>query len=344
MKTLKKSLALLLAVIMLLSSFAFVIANADDNEGRTVVNIQITPPQAGNKAEETFKVDDERFTPGFADYVSFSESPVDCIARYGKMLSPEEYVDKMTDGFASQQQDAFLKAYYEALKPMMKNGITWIEYDLNDFQKMIDAGKTTREELEAMLKEYSKLELAGWLLQSSSEYGGKIGDSEYSTTARFMKPGDTFKEGKSYMCWCEAFVDIKAETAEYIKACNAIKPYFEKYAEINKKRADASEEEDAELKSQLEALDTQYKDGIDAVKAAVTAVQNKVKAAGCSEFPILTVNGEKTEDNRKSLWMACYDFGEAKKAPTILEKIIEFFNSIIELLKNLFGFIPAVKQ
>ncbi len=145
------------------------------------------------------------------------------------------------------------------------------------------------------------------------------------------------------MCLCQAWVDIKAETNAYIKSCYAIKPYYEQKAEISKNLQTATEEEAAELNRQLDALNAEYKDGLDAVKANQTAIQEKIESVGGTnrEQPILTVNGEKTEENFKGMWLSIYDFGEAKKAPTLLDRIISFFKRILDFFKSLFDFIPA---
>lgn len=342
MKTLKKSLALLLAAITLFSTLAFVTANADAGNGRQTVNVRVTAPAAGEKAEFSIKVDDERFAPGMADLFLLDTHAETFFTEFGKMPTSEEAVDKMTADALGDSGNEFDVAYYSAINNMIKSGITWIEYDLNDFQKLVDAGLADKTELE----ELTRLEYIGILLQSSAEYGSSFertfGDEAkgISSTARFMKPGDTFKEGKSYMCWCEATPDVKAETAELIKAGNALMPYYEKRAEIGKKLETATEEEAAALNTQLDALNDEYSEKLDNYEEALSAPVNKCRDINGEEYyyPVLMVNGEKTEENMKSLWMAYYDFGEVK-TPTILDRIIAFFTGIIDFIKNLFSFV-----
>ena len=344
MKTLKKSLALLLAAITLFSTLAFVTANADAGDGRQTVNVRVTAPAAGEKAEFSIKVDDERFAPGMADLFLIDTHAETFFAEFGKMPTSEEVVDKMTaDALGDSGNDAaYYSAYYSSINNMIKSGITWIEYDPNDFQKLVDAGLADKTELE----ELTRSEYIGILLQSSAEYGSSFertfGDEAkgISSTARFMKPGDTFKEGKSYMCWCEAMPDVKAETVELIKAGNALMPYYEKGAEIGKKLETATEEEAAALNTQLDALNDEYSEKLNKYGEALLAAINKCRDINGEEYfyPVLTVNGEKTEENMKSLWMAYYDFGEVK-TPTILDRIIAFFTGIIDFIKNLFSFI-----
>lgn len=347
MKTLKKSLALLLAAITLFSTLAFVTANADAGNGRQRVNVRVTAPAAGEKAEFSIKVDDERFVPGMADLFLIDTHAEAFFAEFGKMPTSEEAVDKWTATEDNSRNDAaYYAAYYAAydssINNMIKNGIAWIEYDPNDFQKLVDAGLADKTELE----ELTRSEYIGILLQSSAEYGSSFertfGDEAkgISSTARFMKPGDTFKEGKSYMCWCEASLDVKAETAELIKAGNALMPYYEKRAEICKKRETATEEEAAALNTQLDALNDEYSEKLDNYEEALFAPVYKCRDINGGEYyyPVLTVNGKKTEENMKSLWMAYYDFGEVK-TPTILDRIIAFFTGIIDFIKNLFSFV-----
>ena len=345
MKTLKKSLALLLAAITLFSTLAFVTANADAGNGRQRVNVRVTAPAAGEKAEFSIKVDDERFVPGMADLFLIDTHAEAFFAEFGKMPTSEEVVDKWTARAAednSGNDAAFYSAYYSSINNMIKSGITWIEYDPNDFQKLVDAGLADKTELE----ELTRLEYIGILLQSSAEYGSSFertfGDEAkgISSTARFMKPGDTFKEGKSYMCWCEATPDVKAETVELIKAGNALMPYYEKGAEIGKKLETATEEEAAALNTQLDALNDEYSEKLNKYGEVRFAAIDKCRDINGGEYyyPVLTVNGEKTEENMKSLWMAYYDFGEVK-TPTILDRIIAFFTGIIDFIKNLFSFV-----
>ncbi|MBQ8943297.1 MAG: hypothetical protein IJ050_02240 [Clostridia bacterium] len=345
MKTLKKSLALLLAAITLFSTLAFVTANADSGDGRATVNVRVTAPAAGEKAEFSIKVDDERFVPGMADMFLLDTDAETFFAEFGKMPTSEEAVDKRIARAAEENSGndaAYYAAYYSSINNMIKKGIAWIEYDPNDFQKLVDAGLADKTELE----ELTRSEYIGILLQSSAEYGSSFertfGDEAkgISSTARFMKPGDTFKEGKSYMCWCEASLDVKAETAELIKAGNALMPYYEKRAEIGKKLETATEEEAAALNTQLDALNDEYSEKLDNYEEALSAPVNKCRDINGGEYyyPVLTVNGEKTEENMKSLWMAYYDFGEVK-TPTILDRIIAFFTGIIDFIKNLFSFV-----
>lgn len=345
MKTLKKSLALLLAAITLFSTFAFVTANADAGNGRATVNVRVTAPAAGEKAEFSIKVDDERFVPGMADLFLIDTNVETFFAEFGKMPTSEEAVDKWIARAAEENSGndaAYYSAYYSAINNMIKKGITWIEYDPNDFQKLVDAGLADKTELE----ELTRSEYIGILLQSSAEYGSSFertfGDEAkgISSTARFMKPGDTFKEGKSYMCWCEATPDVKAETVELIKAGNALMPYYEKGAEIGKKLETATEEEAAALNTRLDALNDEYSEQLNKYDEALLAAINKCRDINGEEYfyPVLTVNGEKTEENMKSLWMAYYDFGEVK-TPTILDRIIAFFTGIIDFIKNLFSFV-----
>ena len=342
MKTLKKSLALLLAAITLFSTLAFVTANADAGNGRATVNVRVTAPAAGEKAEFSIKVDDERFVPGMADLFLIGTNAETFFAEFGKMSTSEEVVEKWITDALGDSGNEFDVAYYSAINNMIKKGITWIEYDLNDFQKLVDAGLADKTELE----ELTRLEYIGILLQSSAEYGASFertfGDEAkgISSTARFMKPGDTFKEGKSYMCWCEATPDVKAETVELIKAGNALMPYYEKGAEIGKKLETATEEEAAALNTQLDALNDEYSEKLNKYGEVRFAAIDKCRDINGGEYyyPVLTVNGEKTEENMKSLWMAYYDFGEVK-TPTILDRIIAFFTGIIDFIKNLFSFV-----
>ena len=342
MKTLKKSLALLLAAITLFSTLAFVTANADAGNGRATVNVRVTAPAAGEKAEFSIKVDDERFVPGMADLFLIGTNAETFFAEFGKMSTSEEVVDKWITDALGDSGNEFDVAYYSAINNMIKKGITWIEYDLNDFQKLVDAGLADKTELE----ELTRLEYIGILLQSSAEYGSSFertfGDEAkgISSTARFMKPGDTFKEGKSYMCWCEATPDVKAETVELIKAGNALMPYYEKGAEIGKKLETATEEEAAALNTQLDALNDEYSEKLDKYGEVRFAAIDKCRDINGGEYyyPVLMVNGKKTEENMKSLWMAYYDFGEVK-TPTILDRIIAFFTGIIDFIKNLFSFV-----
>ena len=347
MKTLKKSLALLLSAVMLFSTFAFVVANADYDQQRLKVNVQVTPPVAGKTADFTIKTDDN-FVPGFADVLILNSDPVSVYEMCGKVPSTSgEYVEAMFKGAMkstseeSPKDAKYFNAYYPAIGQMMKGGIAWIEYDVKDLQKLVDAGLADQAEVDAVMKDGLNLDFIGILLQSSSEYGysfENIGGEKgkgISSSARIMAPGDKFKEGKSYMCWCEASIDLKAEAAEWLNVLKALEPYFKKDAEISKKLDGATEEEREDLNAQRDALKEEYAKDLEKATNIAKAVMNKVGNHD-NYYPVVTVNGEKTEENRKSVWCAIYDFGEAEKEPTILDKIIEFFNSISEFFKNLF--------
>ena len=351
MKNLKKSLAILLAAVMLFSTFAFVTAYADDdNDGRATVNVKVNAPVVGEKADETIIVEDERFVPGYADMLLLDDDPEDFYKNFGKMPTSEEVVNNMMkmelDESANSQDKKFREAQTASIGRMIMKGIVWIEYDINDFNKMVDAGAITQDELDALLKDYSKWDLIEILLQSSEEYGGSFGESYkgISSTARFMKPGDTFKEGKSYMCCLQASVDIKKEIEDMVTAGNALMPCYERKSEINKKLETATDEEATELNSQLETLEAAISEKSDNYYAYYGAARSKIISINGENYgmPVLTVNGEKTEENMKGMWAAYYDFGEAEKAPeepTFIERVIAFFNSIIDFFRNLFSFI-----
>lgn len=213
MKTLKKSLSLLLAAVMLLSTFTFVIANA---EGSVTVNVQVTMPQVGKKADETIKVDDEKYVPGWPEL--------------------EEVLLAQAEQLKETEFEAVVKAAVPSWIQMLKNGIAWIEYDKNEIQSLVDAGAFSEETDEAvlkeMIKEYGFAPIGELILCASKEYGlsvtGKDG-KEYSTTAKRLEPGDAFKEGKSYICLCVVSQkDKSVDNGDYPDiTVNGEKTYYE---------------------------------------------------------------------------------------------------------------------
>ena len=346
MKTFKKSIALMLSAVMLFSTFSFVIANADDGSERPKVNIQVTSPVAGKSAEFTFKVDDKRFAPGIADYLLVGSDPVLLYEMCGRIpASSEECADALYRGtlnssLSESPNDAkYNTAFYYAISQMMKGGITWIEYDPNEFQKLVDAGLAEQAD---ELKDLPKFDYARKVLQSSAEYGYSFanvfgeGANGIASSARIMSPGDKFRAGKSYMCWCEATIDLKTEAKEMIDVLKTLEPYCKKALEIHKKIAASGEEESEELYAQLDALKAEYSKDLKKAENITEVARKKAADAG-DGYPVITVNGEKAEENIKAFRAFIYDFGEAGKEASVLDRITEFFNSIIEFFRNLFS-------
>ncbi|MBR3438697.1 MAG: hypothetical protein IKH13_04265 [Clostridia bacterium] len=368
MKTLKKTVSLFLSAIMILSVSAFVIANADDNtdppsdyESESFVNVRINPPVAGEKADETIIVDDERYIPGSYDIRLFwGLYPSDCYDSFGRVPEPEEYIDKIIEERMAETDSkytAFFSAYYQAAKHMIKNGIIWVEYEYEDWNKLVRAGLTYYC-IDDNPPFYFTQDFVDLLLRSSEVYGLSVtGDDgkEYSTSTRFMQPGETFKEGKLYICFCNASLDISDELSVLIENVNDLMPYEERWNEINEKLDNTSDEEEkSELYSQRDALEEEYKNENHEYLINNYKLNNRLyKETGDGYgMPWLTVNGEDTGfiyniwlDNKEySLFSArVYDFGinelKIEEPPTFLDRIIDFFNSIIDFFKNLFSFI-----
>ena len=344
MKTLKKSLALLLSAMMLFSTFAFVVASAEGSNDRAVVDLKINAPVAGKKADEAPVIENSKFVPGNSDLIVLIEGdPETCYREFGKMPNVDEYMtfDNLAADVKGTEEEKYARAVVASLTQMVKNGIAWIEYEEADIQTLIDSGSISKEDYSKYSAEYGAAVCFPYLLTASAEYGlsvkGKDG-KEYSTTARFMEAGEKFKEGKSYLCLCTALADVREETKEVYKAANALMPYCEKKADIQKKLETATGEEADELNSRLEALDEEYKDKREDYNAKIGVAYTKLtEATGRAYIPEITVNGKKTVPEYDAFYANVYDFGAAEKAPTILDKIIEFFNTIIEFFRNLFS-------
>ena len=116
-------------------------------------------------------------------------------------------------------------------------------------------------------------------------------------------------------------------------------PYYEKKAVIDKKLETATGEETDKLENELAALREEYKDKYLDYEVKFGAAIGKIAETSGRDFfvPEITINGKKTSPDYDTFWASAYDFGEAEKAPTILDKIIEFFNTISEFFRNLFS-------
>ncbi len=351
MKTLKKSLALLLSALMLFSTFAFVVANAEGENTRVTLDIRLDAPTAGKKAPEILPVEDKKFVPGIADVLPFG-SPEDIYNNFGKIPSAEEYMAYAVGdiGLEYPELEKEMAAFVSLITQMVKNGIAWIEYEEADIQALIDSGTISKEEYSRLSADYGAAPCLGYLIDYSKEYGMSIkgeDGKEYTTSARCMEPGEKFKEGKSYICLCVALADVKKEAAELRKIFESLVPYFEKKAGIDKKLETATGEEAEKLESNLSALKEEYKDKLENYDAQITAIYTKVEEAAGGGYlvPEITVNGKKTLFESEAFYASFYDFGEAEKAPTFLEQIIEFFTNlfnfdfsrIIDFIRNLFS-------
>ena len=333
MKTLKKGLSIFLVVCMLFSTFAFICVAAD--EGRDTVNVRVDTPKDGRKADFSIRVDKKGYVPGLSSVViDFWEYPENMFAYCGKILSLEEY---LTLGFQSELEmideesvsaaekhysdilgrdmSGFLldyeKLYASAMISLATSGIFWIEYDENDIAKIREKG----------------------LYNSDTE-------CLFSTPiSRFMQPGDTFKEGKSYACGVATVYDVNKQLNEYKTAIENLKPYYEKKAELSKKLENADENERTALSKEYDALQETYKDKLEICNEKKEAAYKAVYDGpnGGYYFPEVTVNGKKTEEFRSDVWFAFYDFGKLEKT-SVMDMIMEFFENIVDFLRNLFKF------
>ena len=342
MKTLKKSLAVLLAALMLFSTFTFIIANATDKYGRITKNIQIAPPVAGEKAAETFKADDERIVPGNSEMWIYSccQSPEWCYEEFGRIPTVEEFFD-LCVGEPDPEWEEDMKITKPAFIQMIKTGILWVEYDDNDIQILVDAGVLSKEDDAEVIKEYGYAPLFSYLIGYSKVYGFSVeGRKDLFTSSRIMKPGETFKEGKSYICLCMASADIKSDVDELEQITNTLFPYYAKKAEITGKLETATAEEAEKLNNRLESLNVEYADKQAEHKAKTLAIYKKlIDITGNYEYgPEITVNGGITAFEPEAFMLSMYDFGEAQKVPTIIDQIISFFDSIIDFIRSFFIF------
>lgn len=321
-KTIKKSIALLMTAIMLASTFTFICS-----AGRETVNVTVTAPKVGEKAEYSLEIENENYIPGILPVLAFEfwRSAENNYEMFGKVPTMDECGDifrNMADSISSDEDEPYYKSYkamYSAEADMFKTGIMWFEYDEADLEKLYEQEPTFKNE--------SRKDAIIALFNYSEEYG--LGDEIYSSTIKYLKPGDSFVEGKSYACCVQIIkkYDEKALNEVYLTA-KALSTYFEKKIEINKKLENADEAEITKLNSELEALDNQYReklDKYDAAKRNITFGNN----------PVITVNGSQTEEHTKGLWFAFHDFGEAEKGLTMLGRIIAFFQSIIDFFKSL---------
>ena len=363
MKSIKKSLAILLAAITLFSSFAVVFASAENN-GKTVTNVQVAAPVIGEKSDEiTVKTDDERYVPGSSvsvyeeNHIMEIEKFYNLYKTYGHIITPEEYVEIYLSNLnavnEASKEYKYYKAVMSAIIRLFNTGIIWTEYEMKDVEFYEEFSKNYLENYDAEQKnEFIGAVVIQVLLHSSSEYGLSFEDTlgekakGRSSTARIMQPGDTFKEGKSYMCWCAIETDAKKEINNLLKAQEALIPYCNKKAETEKKLETASEEEKAALNNQLESLKTEYKAELDDYEAKKESVEY---ALSYDYMPDFTINGEKAAFLGYSLqcYGYGYDFGEAEEAPkkmTFIEKVIAFFERILDFFRRIFGSFTRLKN
>ncbi|MBR0112722.1 MAG: hypothetical protein IJM02_03150 [Clostridia bacterium] len=348
MKTLKRSLAILLSVIMVFSTFAFVIFASAEGEAVTV-DVAVNPPQATKKADTTFTTNNEKFVPGNLPYLTFALANPGTnygFDEFGGVPSEDQVLNvvknaNMPQGGTPEEIKAGT-ALCDALLQVIKNGIAWVEYDINEYHKLVDGGVLTEEELDNYLKNNDKNDLILGLLSSSSEFGLSFANcfdnekaKDVSSTAKYLKPGDSFKEGKSYACCFQICPNINIEGLK--SAVNALAPYCEKKADIKKKLETASEDERVNLNNELENLDITYEKELNAFMDVADDLYNAE-----NEGYSATINGKDAEEIGTELGMFwTYDFGEAAKKPTIIDMIKDFFRNIIEFIKNLFNFKKA---
>lgn len=330
MKTVKKSLALLLSAIMIFSSFAL-ISSAAEKSPKTI-NVQVNAPVVGEKADETIKIDDAKYKPGVDEAYEF-----EVFYRHGgiwseiesfnnKLPTTAEVFDKMQESIPEgDKYTALERAQIEAQKQMITKGITWLEYD----EKEIEEFYKIQPEYKNENKYFTLIKTANY----SKEYG--LGDETFSSTTKFLKPGDSFKEGKSYVCFVETEMEMKDKLDTLRAAANELIPYYREKNEINKQLSDATEEKAAELNSKLETLEKNYKAKNEAYEAAIKAIDDLKQFE--NGYPAITVNGEATTEITKGIWLAYYDFGKAAEKQTFLDIIKAFFNNIIEFFRNLFS-------
>lgn len=348
MKTLKKSLALLLSALMLFSTFAFVIANAEDENTRVTLDIRLDAPTAGKKAPEILPIEDKRFVPGDSELIYLLDGhPENLYKEYGKVPTVDEYMAGCAKHLEGAKEEKAAMALLALYTQVVKNGIAWVEYEEADIQALIDSGTISKEDYSRLSADYGAAPCLSYLMYASKVYGqsikGKDG-KEYTTSARCMEPGESFKAGKSYFCICVAIPDVKKETDELKKATEALMPYYEKKAVIDKKLETATGEEADKLENDLASLGEEYKDKYRDYDAKFTTAFAKLSktAGGGAYAPEITVNTRKTAPDYNNFWASVYDFGAAG---TIFDRIIEFFTDlfdvnffrIVEFFRNLFS-------
>ena len=334
MKTVRKGISIILVICMLISTFAFICASADT--GRVTVNVRADAPKAGLKANYSIEVDTEHYVPGLSGMpfiTGMTDAGFYC-EEFGKVPTMEEFIDYMSDKRVEGVPEAakYYKAYYSALKHAMTGGIAWIEYDEKDIEKLF--------ELAPEYKDIDRAGLIDMLLSCSDECGvEEYAEIDFASSARYMQPGDKFKEGKSYACRVYASYNIEKEADALKDAINALMPYCRKKSEIDNKLKTASEDEITALNGELEQLKTQYDKELrdyEAVRDTFEELRQKTQLS--DTIPVITVNGEKTEEQTSGGGYGYfYDFGKAEKS-TVIDLIIEFFENIVNFFKTLFNF------
>ena len=334
MKTVKKSTCILLVICMLISTFAFICVAAD--AGRNTVNVRVDVPKAGKKASNSIVVDTENYVPGFSGmpFITGITDAEEFYNNFGCVPTAEEYIDSLENERIGSNPDyaKYYKAFYSSFKKLATDGIVWIEYDKKDIEKLF--------ELAPEYKDIDRAGLIDMLLSCSDECGvEEYAEIDFASSARYMQPGYKFKEGKSDACRVYASYNIEKEADALKDAINALMPYCRKKSEIDNKLKTASEDEITALNGELEQLKTQYdKELRDYEAARDTFEELRQKTQLSDTIPVITVNGEKTEEQTSGGGYGYfYDFGKAEKA-TVIDLIIEFFENIVNFFKNLFNF------
>ena len=178
-KTIKKSIALLMAAIMLASTFTFICS-----AGRETVNVTVTAPKVGEKAEYSLEIENENYIPGVLPVLAFEfwRSAENNYEMFGKVPTMDECGDifrNMADSISSDEDEPYYKSYkamYSAEADMFKTGIMWFEYDEADLEKLY--------EQEPSFKNESRKDAIIALFNYSEEYG--LGDEIYSSTIKFL--------------------------------------------------------------------------------------------------------------------------------------------------------------
>ena len=319
MTVLKKTWAVLLAAVIMIS-FAFSTVNAYVTEGRETLNVEIEEPVVGRRVNYEMNYDKEHYAPGMTGILEIeklwfpytSVSVEDYSKEFLRMAEAEP------DSAAKECAISFAKVGFPSL---FKNGIAWKEYDFDAMEKF--------------KKEHANL--------------GEITNADFghSTSAeipcRFIEAGEEFKEGKGYT----AIVLIQEETASVYKeikeAAKPLKSYYEDTEKLKEKRMAAAMSDDrdgiAAADNEYEGLKKKYEKEIAEFENAAAEAMKTIPyyyKGYAYQFPILTVNGEKTVENLKGMMYSAYDFGQAKQPESVFDSIKIYFENILDAILDFF--------
>ena len=320
----RRIIAVLTASVTIISAVSFICFAA----GKTV-NVKVPAPQAGKSPDFRFEIEDEDFLPGSLPLIAggfWRDAETAYLTCEGKIPELKEAASyKYVYNIDCDAPDSFRRS---ALCRLAEEGIIWIEYSETSLDSLYNSGQVPGNRPKGEV-------IFGCLAPDG--YSGSV-------TGKFLDSSDKFKAGKSYACCIQIMHNYDEKSLQNLyAAAGALTPYYEKESEIygrygiyKDSSGAVSEEKNAALQEELDRLNAEYKDEIDAYE----------KAKGADPFyegenPVITVNGEKCEDIFMSGYdcgFAFYDFGPLKNKSSFIDMIKEFFENIVAFLKNLFSF------